>query len=75
MTKTNISRLTYRPWLGAITPQLQFFVYLLLETVHQQLGANNMERDLFTCKDGGTMGVDWYVDADGKGRPDVNANT
>jgi hypothetical protein len=67
--QSNIKHMVYRPWIGAINPLGQCIVYLIMETLHKLFGRYKFDRELFTAEDGGTMGIDWYVDSDGVGRP------
>lgn len=40
-----------------------------MEATYQRFFEKPKDRELMTAKDGGTMGVDWYIDKDGEGRP------
>jgi len=61
--------MVYRPWIFAITPFLQTLVYMIWETLQKVLGKWNFDREIIIAEDGGTMGINWYVDSDGVGRP------
>jgi len=67
--KSNIKNMIYRPWIFAINPFGQCVVYMIIETLQKWFGKWNFDREIIIAEDGGTMGIEWYVDSDGVGRP------
>lgn len=61
--------MAYEPYIFTLSPIMQTFFYLIMELIHQKYGKSKFDRELFTCADGGTMGISWYVDKEGVGRP------
>jgi len=66
---SNIKNMAFRPWIFAITPFIQCLIYLIWESLAKIFGKWNFDREIIIAEDGGTMGIDWYVDQDGVGRP------
>lgn len=45
-----------------------------MELYLQDIYVEKYDRELIKAEDGGTLGVDWAYDKDGKGRPSLNGN-
>ena len=40
-----------------------------METLHKFYNKQKFDRELIIAEDGGTIGIDWYIDDDGLGKP------
>jgi hypothetical protein len=52
-----------------VNPLGQYVVCLIMATLNNLFGKHTFDREFFLSEDGGTMGIDWFVDSDGLGRP------
>jgi len=62
VTTTEISTLTYRPWIMTLAPPAQFICYLVWEQFMKKVFPPKFKRETFLLSDGGTMGIDWNID-------------
>lgn len=57
----------------SLTTALNTLFYVVMEMCHKKTKPQRVDTELFTVKDGGTMGISWYIDPKtGKGRPERN---
>ena len=65
--------MTFEPYIFCLTAFLTSWFYCHLEMLHKYTCPQRVETELFECKDGGTMGISWYLDPKtGKGKPERN---
>ena len=57
--KSNITQLSYEPYLFAPTPGPQGIFYLFAEEFYKYFYHDKFEREVIKCHDGGTIGLDW----------------
>ena len=73
MAKSNISKMIYKPYFTGPLPLMHAVTFLLHERVYQKVWPNepgvNCEEELLKAPDGGTVGILWGRESNGKARP------
>ena len=59
VSKTQISTLEYETFMLAPYPLFQALCYLVKELLYENFYPDPFKRELITCPDGGTIGLDW----------------
>ena len=74
LEETRLKRISYRPYVMAPNPFMQFFFYLTTELFIQTFKSPKFVREEITLKDGGLVALDWSIEKDGTAYPVRDSN-